>query len=58
MYGVNKCSSFILLQVVDQFSQHHSSILAWRIPWRDSPWRILLPEGPGRLQSMESDMTE
>ena len=23
MYGVRKCSSFILLQVVDQFSQHH-----------------------------------
>ena len=22
-YGVRKCSSFILLQVVDQFSQHH-----------------------------------
>ena len=25
VYGVRKCSSFILLQVVDQFSQHHSS---------------------------------
>ena len=23
MYGFRKCSSFILLQVVDQFSQHH-----------------------------------
>ena len=23
MYGVRKCSSFILLQVVDQYSQHH-----------------------------------
>ena len=23
VYGVKKCSSFILLQVVDQFSQHH-----------------------------------
>ena len=23
MYGVRKCYSFILLQVVDQFSQHH-----------------------------------
>ena len=23
MYDVRKCSSFILLQVVDQFSQHH-----------------------------------
>ena len=23
MCGVRKCSSFILLQVVDQFSQHH-----------------------------------
>ena len=23
VYGVRKCSSFILLQVVDQFCQHH-----------------------------------
>ena len=23
VYGVRKCSSFIVLQVVDQFSQHH-----------------------------------
>ena len=23
VYGVRKCSSFILLKVVDQFSQHH-----------------------------------
>ena len=23
MYGVRKCSNFILLQVADQFSQHH-----------------------------------
>ena len=23
VYGVKKCSIFILLQVVDQFSQHH-----------------------------------
>ena len=23
MYGVRKCSRFILLHVVDQFSQHH-----------------------------------
>ena len=23
MYGVRKCSSFILLQMVDKFSQHH-----------------------------------
>ena len=23
VYGVRKCCSFILLQVVDQFSQHH-----------------------------------
>ena len=23
VYGVRKCSNFILLQVVDQFSQHH-----------------------------------
>ena len=23
VYGVGKCSSFILLQVADQFSQHH-----------------------------------
>ena len=26
MYGVRKCSSFILLQMVDQFSQHHLSL--------------------------------
>ena len=25
VYGVRKCSSFILLQVVDQFSQYHLS---------------------------------
>ena len=25
VYGVRKCSHFILLQVVDQFSQHHLS---------------------------------
>ena len=23
VYGVRKCSSFFLLQVIDQFSQHH-----------------------------------
>ena len=23
VYGIRKCSSFILLQVVDEFSQHH-----------------------------------
>ena len=23
VYGVRKCSSFIVLQMVDQFSQHH-----------------------------------
>ena len=26
VYGVRKCSSFILLQVVDQSSQHHLSV--------------------------------
>ena len=26
VYGVRKCSRFILLQVVDQFSQHHSQV--------------------------------
>ena len=25
VYGVRKCSSFILLQVADQFSRHHLS---------------------------------
>ena len=30
-YGVRKCSSFILLQVVDQFSQHHTN------RWRNIP---------------------
>ena len=30
MYGVRKCSSFILLQAVDQFSQH---LLLKRLPF-------------------------
>ena len=30
VYGVRKCSSFILLQVVDQFLQHH---LLKRLPF-------------------------
>ena len=30
VYGVRKCSSFILLQVVDQISQHH---LLKRLPF-------------------------
>ena len=34
----------------------HSSILAWRIPWRILSWRIL--QKPGEIQSIESDMTE
>ena len=29
VYGVRKCSSFILLQVVDQFSQHHLKRLSF-----------------------------
>ena len=28
VYGVRKCPSFILLQVVDQFSQHHLSFFS------------------------------
>ena len=28
MYGVRKCSSFILLQLVDQFSQHECGVLS------------------------------
>ena len=35
VYGVRKCSSFILLQVVDQFSQHHLLKIIF------SPWYIL-----------------
>ena len=27
VYGIRKCSSFILLQMVDQFSQHHLKTL-------------------------------
>ena len=38
MYGVRKCSSFILLKVVDQFSQHH---LLKRLPFSHC---IKLPE--------------
>ena len=29
VFGVRKCSSFILLQVVDQFSQHHLKRLSF-----------------------------
>ena len=29
VYGVRKCSSFVLLQVVDQFSQHHLLKIAY-----------------------------
>ena len=32
VYGVRKCSSFILLHVVDQFSQHHFFDLS-KIRW-------------------------
>ena len=35
VYGVRKCSSFILLQVVDEFSQHH-------LLKRFSPFYILI----------------
>ena len=48
VYGVRKFSSFILLQVVDQFSQHHllKRLDAWDkcsglVHWED-------PEGSGR----------
>ena len=32
MYGVRKCSNFILLQADDQFSQHHLLKRLW-LPW-------------------------
>ena len=31
VYGVRKCSSFIFLQVVDQFSQHHLSLISSKV---------------------------
>ena len=33
VYGVRKCSSFILLQVVDQFFQHHllKRLSLWKV---------------------------
>jgi len=45
VYSVRKCSSFILLQVVDQFSQHHltygdlnvSMLFSWFVPPFPSP---------------------
>ena len=37
MYGVRKCSSFVLLQVVDKFPQHH---LLKRLSF---PYCIFLP---------------
>ena len=45
VYGVRKCSNFILLHVAVQFSQEkavatHSSTLAWKIPWTEEPGRL------------------
>ena len=42
VYGVKKCSNFILLHVAVQFSPEkamatHSSTLAWIIPWTEEP---------------------
>ena len=66
MYGVRKCSSFILLQVVDQFSQHHLLKRLSLIHYIVLPplskirhsstlaWKIPWTEEPGRLQSMGS----
>ena len=50
VYGVRKCSNFILLHVAVQFFLEkamapHSSTPAWKIPWT---------EEPGGLQSMGS----
>ena len=40
VYGVRKCSSFILLQVVDQFSQHHLlKRLHFRAFFNTSQWK-------------------
>ena len=32
----------------------HFSILAWRIPWREEPTRLLIPEGHKELERTES----
>ena len=66
--GVRECFSFILLQVVDQFSQHHLlsfSTVYWRRQWHPTP--VLLPGKSHGQQSLvgcspwrckELDMTE
>ena len=47
VYGVRKCSSFILLQVVDQFSQHH---LLKRLSFKNmelfTNLHVILVQGP------------
>ena len=39
VYDVRKCSSFILLQLVDQFSQHHSSNSCLENPMDRGAWQ-------------------
>ena len=61
VYGVRKCPSFILLQVVDQFSQHHlfkrlSFLQCILLPEKSHGRRIL--EGCSSWGRQESDMTK
>ena len=48
VYGVRECSSFILLQVVDQFSQHHllKRLSFFQNVERFTNLRVILVQGP------------
>ena len=53
LYGVRKCSSFILLHVVDQSSQHH---LLKRLPFESKVYglyRVIQSYNPGRKREEE-----
>ena len=53
LYGVRKCSSFILLHVVDQSSQHH---LLKRLPFESKVYglyRDIQSYNPGRKREEE-----
>ena len=63
VYGVRKCSNFILLHVAVQFSPEkamatHSSTLAWIIPWTEEPGTSYAAvHGVSRRQTQLSDYT-
>ena len=53
VYGIRKCSNFILLHVVDQFSQHH---LLKRLSFASKVYglyRVIQPYNPGSKKEKE-----